>query len=427
MESKRTIRLLALILLIIALGVGLFFLLKDRRQGPGGDPSAHATELTAEPADTSVPTDAASDPAAATDPAASTNPDVTADPDGTEDASVTSSPDVTDPNATPTPAAPTQSPGSAPYVVPTVPAQPSVPADMTQTPAVPTQSNSASTPAPTPSPVPTPTPTAEPTGTPAAANTPTPTPSATPAPDPVTALTWLEPGSSVTCDLDFDFKYETVELNHSVNSAGVNLITLRVKVGKNGKTLEDTFVADSFVSALINNFNSGDNRVEIIVSTLNGVRDEQIRAYRLNERSDGLSICKLSGTVFQIDDNSIRVHRYVDLMGTWDCVAPFSFSYDSFALVQNGTDWDVLRDPGRTCTVAKDLLVGIYSSGNDNLSTFVYEGSLIYPLATDLQSRVDIVLESGAHGFITVTVGPDGRFLYGGVHLDDFFSDLVFR
>ena len=179
MESKRTIRLLALILLIIALGVGLFFLLKDRRQGPGGDPSAHATELTAEPADTSVPTDAASapaasdpaasDPAAATKPAASTNPDVTADPDGTEDASVTSSPDVTESNATPTPAAPTQSPGSAPYVVPTVPAQPSVPADMTQTPAVPTQSNSASTPAPTPSPVPTPTPTAEPTGTPTAA------------------------------------------------------------------------------------------------------------------------------------------------------------------------------------------------------------------------------------------------------------------
>lgn len=356
------------------------------------DPTSSANEATPEP--TSGGTDATAQPTsgAATEAAPTSG-------------APTASASATEPHSDPTPAA-TQVSGATP------------------TPAAPTPAASAD---PVPTAVPTASaPSAEPTGTPSAPATPTPPPTPTPVPDPVVTTTWLELGSKVYCDLDFDSKPEQIELNIADNPSGVSLVTLRIIVGKNNKTLEDSFPAETFINALVNNFNSGDNRVEIIVSGRMGERDEQLKAYRLNERSDGLRSCKLEGSLYQIDGNSVRIHRYVDLMGTWDCIASFSFDSENFRLIQNGADWEVLRDHGRVCTLAEDILAGIYSSGSDNLTTFVEAGTRIYPIASDLTSRIDIVLESGAHGFITVTVGEDGRFMYGGTHLDDYFTDLYF-
>ena len=244
-------------------------------------------------------------------------------------------------------------------------------------------------------------------------------------PDPVTTLTWLELGKTVLCDLDFDGSPETVVLEETSASYG-KLLTLKVTVGKTGKALEDSFLSDEFIGGFINNFNSGDNRVEIVVSSLVGTRDETIRAYRLNSNSTGLSVCKLEGSVHQIDGNSIRVHRYIDFMGTWECTSAFAFEDDNFKLSQVETDWIVLHPGERTCTVSKTILVGLYAMGIDNTVITVYPPSRLYPTATDLKTRIDVTLEGGAPGFISVTPGANGRLLYGGESLEDCFSDLYF-
>jgi hypothetical protein len=383
---------------------------------PEGSVTAGPTATPFVPTDAPVYTDV---PIVTADPSAN----ITAGPTATPTAApvYTNVPIVTaDPSANIT-AGPTATPTPVPMAVPTeAPVYTNVPI-VTADPSA----NITEGPTATPIAAPTPAPTAAPSVTPGEPATPTPAPTDTPLPDPVTTLTWLELGKAITCDLDFDYKPETIvaELN---TTSYARLLTVKVTVGKNGKVLEDSFLADEFISGLVNNFNSGDNRVEIIISSLRGTRTETVCAYRLNSTSTGLSVCKLEGSVYQVDGNSVRIHRYLDFMGTWECTSAFAFDLTNFKLVQAETDWIVLHPGERQCTAAQTLLVGLYTTGVDNMIIYFEPGARLYPTATDLSTRIDVTLESGTPGYLSVTVGPNGELLHGGEKMTDCFSDLYF-
>ena len=362
---------------------------------------------------TAVPT-ASAEANASAEPSATQEPEVTAAPDTTEQATeeasaspepgsteqpATAAPDVTEANATPSPAY-TQQPGQTQG-----PVQTAVPVTAA------------------------PTATVRPTSEPVQPSTPTPKPTETPQPDPVTTLTNIEPGGEYYCDLDFDGRAEKIVLGVKDRAPGQKLITLMVTVGRSGIVLVDSFVMERYIGGVINNFNTGDNRVEIVVSSAVGARDETIRGYRLSDDSAALLTTSFSGRMEAVNGNTISVMKYADLMGTWTCMNQLGFGYDSFALVPINEEWYVKNEPGRLCTVSDPMFVGFYSSGSDNEFGYLQGGlgaDKIYPVSTDLVSRIDFITDGGVRGYMEVTFDADCAAFFEGSPMDNWFSDLTF-
>lgn len=272
-------------------------------------------------------------------------------------------------------------------------------------------------------------PTAEPTQAPiptaVPTEAPTPQPTAAPKPDPVTGLTWLSLNEPEYCDLDFDGNNEKIELKLSESGNGESLFSIMVTLD-GGAVLLDSIVADRFICGFINNFNTGDNRVEIGVSIGRGNKERTTKIYKLNTASNGFNICSVDGWVDSVSSDTILLRRYVDLMGTWECANSFVLGRNDFALEKVNNLWTVIPEAGRLCTVSTDILVGIYSSGSENITAFLSAGEKLYPVATDLETIIDICLETGENGYMTITLSSDGDILYSGKNMDSWFFDLSY-
>lgn len=369
---------------------------------PTADPSALATQSSSE--DPGATAEASMEPVDTAEPDASEDPDMTADPGATQEAGANESPAA---SAAP---AKTDAPSNT--------AQPS--AGQTESDATPAPSQpSATTPASTPTP--------KPTATPLTPATPTPKPTNTPKPDPVTELTWMQPENTYYCDMDFDGKDEKIELNIKEKSDGKKSMTVKVTVGKSGNVLLDTFDIDSYVKGLINNFNTGDKRVEIALSTLTGTRDHVTRCYCLNDKSTGLLKSSQKGYIETVIGNKVNIHRYLDLFGTWECTAMFSFAADKFSFEMMDADWIVVPDSNRWCTVSEPFYAGVYSNGMENLAMLIDVGTKLYPTATDYRTRIDFTTDTGTKCYISIEIDPHDRAVFeGGDSFSDCFSDLTY-
>lgn len=389
MKAYRFIRLVAvMIAVILALSAAASCSSGNNGTDPAetDDPSAQATEtgggdtvLTESPViDTEVP-DATISPVDPTEV-----PDDSASPDTTEPASSTSQPDATSaPEATQQPSD-THQPDQTPLIT-----EPAATAESTFTPA----------------------PSYEPTEV--------------PEPDPVTELTFIESDKTYRFDMNFDGIPERIEVRLKTRDT-TKQCTVRVTVGGSGETLIDTFDTERLMVGLVNNFNTGDNRAELMLSTLTGNRDALIKSYRLNGESSGLLLCETEGWIDSVNGNSVIVSKYVDLMGTWECFCEHSFAFDSFELLPVWTDWMVKPEEGRMCTLAEEIMVGLYVGGPDNYVGFMEAGDKLYPTATDLSERIDFVTDTNVSGYLSVTFGSDGRPLLDGEPMDSLFTDLTF-
>ncbi len=288
------------------------------------------------------------------------------------------------------------------------------------------QGSATPTPAPTGSGSATPSPT-QPNNTNHPVQTATPNPTSTPRPDPVTVLTELKLNEPVYCDMDFDGNPEKVEISSKKRDEGKMLLTVKVTVGSSGSVLVDSFTTDTYLNGYLNNFNSGDKRVELIVSSRIGKRNDTIKSYRLNQASSGLLSCINEGRIESIQGNTITVARYVDLMGTWECTSVHTFDYSSFELTSIDGEWYVKSEPNRWCTVARELFVTYYSTGADNEFGYLYPapgGDIIRPTSTDLSSRIDFVTDTNASGYITVSFDQNCVPYFDGELLSSYFTDL---
>lgn len=259
-------------------------------------------------------------------------------------------------------------------------------------------------------------------------STPTPIPTATPKPDPVTALTHVAPGNEYYCDMDFDGRNEKIEISRKERDGGDILLTVKITVGKTGSVLVDSFATEHYFDGILNNFNSGDKRVELLISTGVGKREDTIRCYKLDDSSGSLSACAAEGRMISVGANSVTVSRFVDLMGTWECLSDHSFSYSEFALESIDGEWRVKNEPNRWCTVSNPMLVGFYSNGNENEFGYLYPGydaSRICPTATDLKTRIDFITDANVSGYLSVSFS-EGVPLFEGKPMDHWFSDLTY-
>ena len=243
----------------------------------------------------------------------------------------------------------------------------------------------------------------------------------------VTGLVWFDDSAPVYYDLDFDGKPEKVELKLVPVSSYSYSCMLRITVGATGRELIDTFTTEYFTKALINNFNSGDGRAEIMVCGGTGNKGQVTRASRLNSTSSSIETISVPGWIETVSGNSIEFGRYIDILGTWSCSATFAFSRTDFALVQQGTEWQIHRDSERWCTVANDFLVEIYVNNSiENYAGFLYKGDRIYPTATDLNRYIRFTSDIGDNGSIDITINADGDVCINGDPVDYWFSDLQY-
>lgn len=249
----------------------------------------------------------------------------------------------------------------------------------------------------------------------------TPVPTVPPSDETLTGTVWLDSFCSVLYDLDLDGKPERIEIKKIASG-----VSLEVTVGAGGQKLMEELTADSLLSAVISDFNRGDSRAELIVSVLTGTRGHKLYCFRLNGASNGFETCSIDGRAESVDGDSLTVCRMLDVMGTWDCTALFVFSNSRFELNKPSQLWTVKRTEERWCTVSRDMLVGLYTTGLDNETTFLEPGYRLYPTSTDMESIINLTLDTGAHGYLTITIGPNGRPLISGSDLTEWFSDLTF-
>ncbi|MCR5610215.1 MAG: hypothetical protein K6F68_00075 [Clostridiales bacterium] len=276
----------------------------------------------------------------------------------------------------------------------------------------------------TPTAVPTDTPDASPTAsTPDVTPVPTavPTPAPTAAPVTVSGLTWLNVPAKVCCDLNFDGKLDLLELSYSQGR-----IILSVTVGKNGKNITVSKEADGIISAFVNDFGASGSRYEIVVSAAKGTRNEFILCARLNGLSSDLDTCLVDGWVDGIIDDKIKVARKIDVIGTWTCTSEFRFTSSGFSLDQVERYWNVVPEEGRWCTLSQQMFINYYTSGLENEMGFIYPGYRLVPVGTDLETKIDLRLDTMADAFISITVSSDGKLLYEGKEMSEYFSDLTF-
>ena len=256
----------------------------------------------------------------------------------------------------------------------------------------------------------------------------TPAPTSSGQPDPYVAPLWFDDSAAVDYDMDFDGKNEKVEITLTPRSGYTYTCTVKVTVGASGKELTDTFSTEYFTKALLNNFNSGDGRAELLVCCGSGNRGQITKAYRLNANSNGLNSFGVNGWVETLKGSAIELGRYMDVLGTWACSADFEFSRADFSLVQTSADWTVHRDDeNRWCTVSKTLIVElIINNGSENYAGFLSYGDRIYPTATDMSTYIKFVSDLEDIGSITVTTGSNGTLLINGESADNWFKDLEY-
>ena len=263
--------------------------------------------------------------------------------------------------------------------------------------------------------------------TPIVSGQPTTAPTPTTVPDPSAAPLWFDDSAAVNYDMDFDGKPETVRIELTHQSGYSYNCKVSVKVGSTGTVITDSFTTEYFTKALLNNFNSGDGRAELLVSCGTGNRGQITKIYRLNANSTALQSIATNGWVETLGDNAIELGRYIDVLGTWACSCSFGFSTGDFSLRQISEAWQVHRDSNRWCTLSQSLLVEIFvNNANENYAGFLYYGDRIYPTETDLRSYIKFVSDLGDRGSITVTAGSNGTLLINGESPDHWFSDLQY-
>ncbi len=271
------------------------------------------------------------------------------------------------------------------------------------------------------------TPTPTPVGITQNPNQPQVTPTPTPIPDPAVGMTWFDDSSPVWCDMDFDGHTEKIEIELVRLYSYTYTCYVRVTVGATGNTLSASFVTESFSSALLNNFNTGDGRVELLVCCSRGATEFSIHSYRLNANSDGFESAYTDGWIESAADNTVVVGRYQNILGTWACTASFAFSTAVFNLVQTGAEWTVYNDADRWCTVSQDMLVEFFvASGSDNVAGFIYVGERLFPTSTDMRTYIQFSLEDGRAGSITITLDAYGNILINSQNPNNWFSDLEY-
>ena len=252
---------------------------------------------------------------------------------------------------------------------------------------------------------------------------PTPSPTTPPSDTVVSGLVWLDGKSTVSYDMDGDGKAEKVKVIVTEQGSSKR-VTISITVGSSGNVLTTSINADSFLSAFINTFNS--SRAHLVVSTCVGSRQHSINCYRMNSSSTSLDSFGTDGWIEAVNGNKLLVGRLYDVMGTWECTSEFSFNASGTELVQDGEFWDVVREGERWCTVRDIMLVGLYTTGPDNETTFLTEGYQLYPIRTDMKTLIDIVLDTGAPGYMQITLDSNGAPIYAGATMDELFSDLTY-
>lgn len=269
-------------------------------------------------------------------------------------------------------------------------------------------------------------PSATPSPTPGIGNTSAPT--NTPHPDPITDMTWFDDSAAVYYDMNFDGAAERIEIVLTPQNSYTFICSVSVTVGATGDILTNTFTTELFSKALLNNYNSGDGRVELLVCCGSGTTDFGIYCYRLNSDSSALDVYYAKGWVETADENTVTIGRYLDVLGTWACTSRFSFDTDLFELCQYDSEWSVFSDEERWCTASKELLVQFYlHASTPNYAGFLYEGDRIRPLATDMSSYIRFVMDNNEEGAITVTFDPlNSTLLINGLPPAEWFSDLYF-
>lgn len=280
----------------------------------------------------------------------------------------------------------------------------------------------------TETPAPSETASAEPTPAPTAQGGATPTPY-TVVPDPYAAPIWFDDSAPVTYDLDFDGKPDKIRIEMKQQSGYNYTCTVTVTLGSNGKEIKDSFATEYFTKALVNNFNSGDHRAELLVSCGTGNRGQVTKIYRLNPGCTALMSISTNGWVETLanDGNSFELGRYIDVLGTWACSCRFGFAASDLSLVQQDTAWMIHRDSDRWCTVSDTLLVEILiPNSSENYAGFLYYGDKIFPTESDLKTYIKFEADYGDIGTITVSVGGNGDLLINGQSPDSWFSDLTY-
>ena len=225
--------------------------------------------------------------------------------------------------------------------------------------------------------------------------------------------------------MDHDGSAERIEFTVNGGNGGVKC-RLDITVGGTCIVLSDEVTVDRFLKGLLNDFNPDDGRTELLISVCRGTREFEMISYRLDDNSSALSRSVFPGWIETAHGNIIEVGRYYDIMGTWACTAEHTFSNKGSKLEQVSDLWLVKPEEGRWCTVANDLIVGLYTSGPNNESAYLTRGDILFPVSTDLSSIINIELESGAQGYMVVSFDSDGRPSLGGSSIDELFTDLTY-
>lgn len=254
----------------------------------------------------------------------------------------------------------------------------------------------------------------------------TPEPTSVPLPDPVMELTYIEFGREYFCDMDFDGKPDRIEVAVFTRDDASKQCSVKITLGSSGVTLMDSFVMDKYINGVINNFNTGDNRAELMLSIAIGTRDDEIRSYRINREGTGLLISLTEGWIDSVVGNNVSVAKYVDLMGTWECSCLHAFDVNEFELKPVYTEWKVKNEPDRWCTLSEPLLVGFNISGPENYVGFLESGDRLRPVSTDLTGRIDFITDTDVSGYVNVTFGGHSEAYIDGSSMDHWFSDLSF-
>ena len=222
--------------------------------------------------------------------------------------------------------------------------------------------------------------------------------------------------ASSQSDLDFDGKEETVEAKYLADQGKAQLT-----VGEASQQVDGTGISNFAVVDM----DGIDGQLEVLL-TVNTDAGELTYAYRY--KNGELTVAEaIEGVPVECMDGVLTVRKTVNILGTYSGTTKYILDSDGFALKRPAGSYWTIENPA-PLTLKKKMTVALTDESVEVgfVKTDLAVGTVLSLTKTDADSYVTFSTSEGKECYVAITVGEDGKVLFGKDAETKYFADLPY-
>lgn len=241
---------------------------------------------------------------------------------------------------------------------------------------------------------------------------------------------WIMDGNEVETDMNFDGMSERISID-MIESAEPDkadyICKVSITMGDTGLMLFLDIYADAFCGALLHDFDSTDNSIELLVGYCVNENDYYITANALAVVDDSITIINstINGWIEHFSDGVIMVGDMLDVLGQWGATREFTIARSAASQIEFITvsdEWLIHAYDLPGIVTLREIPARAYTIGLESTQITLPAGSVLQPSATDMETYMEFMLDDGRECIIDMDIAPDGTITIEGESADAYFE-----